>query len=220
MRKKKYIFTALAVFVCIGVCAVSIKAINMDKSAAETYGAIAQIEKNRMADKAELKKTEPEILEDENNYQITSKDLGYLTSEYEIIGHDREEAEALALKTLTEKKAMFIEAVRNGYLADEQYVFDLIEYSKEKVPASSNYDDILAYYEGLGMTNDEYWDAQYDNLFVYETIALYKNALKETFDAQNTETAAKNSESDLAWQDYYSEIVKKAVEDVNIEIVG
>lgn len=153
-----------------------------------------------------------------NSFSISEVQIKFLAAELELSGKTPEEAEERAISLLIKKYAMYNKAISEGYRADEKYVRDLIEENKNAALSADNYNEFEHFLEGINMTNNEYWDSQYDNEKIYEAINLYKEKCRNNF--LETADTAKMSEAEKeeAFSIYYSEIVKSVIESENVEI--
>lgn len=127
-------------------------------------------------------------------------------------GSDEAEAYANAEKALVEKYAMYYKAVANGITPDEETVRVELERNREISAAASNYEEFQSFLDHIGMTHDEYWDSQYENLLEYDVIARYKEQLKSEF------IGSGKNEAD--WDAYYKQIVAVAVKQERVKAVG
>jgi hypothetical protein len=75
------------------------------------------------------------------------------------MGDSREEVVSYLLR----REILYSEATNQGFSASPVEIRDMISYNTEAARTSLNYEsDFLSYLDALGMTNEEYWESQYD----------------------------------------------------------
>lgn len=138
------------------------------------------------------------------------------------------------LQYLIKRSVLFNEAEKNGYLTSDDEVSEYIKESKNIIDNSENYNEFSDFVHNLDMTEEEYWDNQYEQAKIDLTISDYLNLLKEKLAKENNlefypiyvkvdVDSSENNSSDYErleklWSDYYNNIVEKLIEKENIEV--
>lgn len=137
----------------------------------------------------------------------------YLNTVEELLvtGHSNSEAEELARQILIEKFALYNTAVSVGAIASDDDVSTVIDATKNGIENASNKADFYAYIDGMGLTSDEYWESQFENVKMYESIALYKEDYLEKYLADQQKTDITNAQQfadlDSVWNNHVSDIL-------------
>ena len=194
---------AVAILVLIVVVAVIFAAFIIKDGGGYEYGSV---------DIKNIVKGSEEIVLEGVSFSISAGRL-WETAQMDIwAGADEAAAYANAEKALVEKYAMYYKAVANGITPDEETVRVELERNREISAAASNYEEFQSFLDHIGMTHDEYWDSQYENLLEYDVIARYKEQLKSEF------IGSGKNEAD--WDAYYKQIVAASVKQERVKAVG
>ena len=194
---------AVVILVLIVVVAVIFAAFIIKAGGGYEYGSV---------DTKNIVKGSEEIVLEGVSFSISAGQL-WETAQTEIwAGVSEEEACAHAEKALIEKYVMYYKASAEGIVPDEAAVHNEVELNREISATASNYEEFQSFLDHIGMTHDEYWDSQYENLLEYDAIARYKEKLKAEF------IGSGKNEAD--WDVYYKQVVAAAVKQESVKAVG
>jgi hypothetical protein len=129
---------------------------------------------------AERSKTESEdyLVLSENLY-ITQVEVDARMERVDMFGI--EQTKAGIVNGLLKSKALYYYACSIGLEPTDEEVREYIEWNRDIILSSSNRDDILAYIAGTGMTEDEYWDSQYDRMKLEQSHLKLENYFYENY---------------------------------------
>lgn len=156
---------------------------------------------------------------DKGDFAIKGKDFVVCKDEFNnlveqnmLSSKAKSEAVKLTLGQFIIKRSLYYAALEVGCSTDETKINSEIEANKEAIRAASNYSDFLAYLDGAGMTEDEYWASQFDSIELHGVIGQYVDAMRAKFEKDNSLTTAN------AWVQYYYELTKAAVAAQRLEL--
>lgn len=122
----------------------------------------------------------------------------------------------MALNQLIVKYSLYYYAINKGFLIDDETIKKSIEENREMIKTADNYSDFTTFLEGLGMSEDEYWDSQFDLYKLNHVVDEFKIAKKEEFAQEN---ASKSDEQTAEnFSDYFMDIAEEAVTKQNIKL--
>jgi hypothetical protein len=169
------------------------------------------------------KNAEKYLAHSENLY-VTQDEVDILMKRGEMF--DMRTDEAVIVKNILRRKALYYYATSIGIGPTDEEVRAYIEWNRNIISTSSNRDDILAYIEGTGMTEDKYWDSQHDQLRREKALLKLEEYFQDTY--YDGEEITRNevgmalghhpefSEAFLEWAD---EIYAQVLEDEGIDLV-
>ncbi len=208
MKKKNVIIIVVAVVVLLGALAVGVASEN------DFFSRYGELGKKHQQTEAE--DTSETAIQGES-FSITTVEYNNLVEDYVFSGNDEATSQKRALEILIEKYTMFNLAKEKGYVVDDAYLDDLIKTQKEDISKADNASDFYDYLDGRGMTEDEYWQSEYENLRMWESIGAYKQALQEQY-LKDNQCALTDEGVSEKWDAYYDDIVVKAVKDENVKV--
>lgn len=147
------------------------------------------------------------------DFSVSQEEWNQVTATFALSGYSEREAEHQARTLLTEKYAMYHQAVEHGFQASREDALAVIAETKKGL--AENAGDFESFLAGIQMTSEEYWDSQVENIMIHETIGLYQNALRQSFLAENGLTDDTES-TEALWNAYYQEQVDRAVAEQEI----
>ena len=149
---------------------------------------------------------------------IYQEELDRFVQRIGLTEKDSDAAKEAALRALAVREVLCYRAEQEGFPNDEEGYLSFLEENRKAVEASVNYEDMLAYFEGLGMTAEEYWEwAAADPGMRKEYYAgLYQEKLREDF---YREKGIVNPGEDgyAQWAEYYAEYCDSAVAEENLQ---
>ena len=150
-----------------------------------------------------------------NDFSISNQQFQQTVDGFVLAGYSQEEAVQRTKTLLSEKYAMYQEALQHGFEGRLDHVLEQMEQTKAGIESASNRGDYEGFLEGIGMTSDEYWESQIDNMMVYDAIHCYQESLKEAYEIPDVTP----EEAQQQWEDYYQACVDQAVEKQEIEFL-
>lgn len=99
-----------------------------------------------------------------------------MASEIELYGYSKNESKYKAESFLENKKQEYNEAVSKGFLVNDETVYAAIDNLRSQIKTVQNYSDYLSFIKGTGMTEDEYWNSQFETYKQNETIKNYQKS--------------------------------------------
>ena len=114
---------------------------------------------------------------------IHEREIAKIDEGYRLIGI--EDGRDRAIRSLLRRGVLYSEAISRGFYASYEEVRDYINSNVELARSAENFSDFAAFFDGLGMTVEEYFESQFD-LF-REEITIYKfiAAERESFGARS-----------------------------------
>lgn len=150
-----------------------------------------------------------------NSIQIPRAYYEYTVEELRLSGHSLEQSQELATSILLEKYSLYQAAVDAGCVPADDEVERIILDTRTEIETANNRTDFYEYLEGTGMTVDEYWESQFENIKMYAAIASYQEQYQDRFlknAALTSNGSDKNGESvealwEAAWNEHVSNII-------------
>ncbi len=136
------------------------------------------------------------------HFSVSKEEFENMVEQNEITGMDRADAEEMAYCQFVVSRAVYGQAIDDGFLIDKDAVKAQIDLERDAIMASESKDSFLAYLEGAGLTEDEYWSSMYDTYLRTMTVARYTEAIREAFLEKNQPDAA-------AWSEYCIQITQE-----------
>lgn len=115
-----------------------------------------------------------------DSISIFEGELEQVTERCKLTG--KENPEKHAKEYLLHREALYQIALAAGYSVTDDEVYANIEKQKKDFhEVDINPEEVNAYFEGMGMTIDEYWDTQFDTLKKEMISDQYVRSLKDQF---------------------------------------
>lgn len=206
--KKKWLYASVCAVLLLAVCVGLGAALANENSPFYLFG---QAESRKAEDQNDAK-----VITD--RFYITNSEFERVKEGFLIGGVSDEEAEERAYDLLMRKYTAYSLATAAGFEVSDAEVRDIIEEQKAifaDPDSFENREDYEAFLEGAEMTNEEYWDTQFQTLKVYETIGQYQDALYQQYCLERGTTPGKNSEE---WQSYYDAFIRGEMEKLQVEV--
>lgn len=156
---------------------------------------------------------------------IISNDYFDLTvEEVKLTGLDENEAQKQAEKILFEKFSLYSAAEKAGCVVSDEYVSQVIKNTQDAIDQASNKSDFYNFLYGMELTETEYWESQFENIKMYESIAAYQNLCYQDYVSsqigiQSDLSSFPSSDSDVSWNNYWASIVSSAIREQNITTI-
>lgn len=145
-----------------------------------------------------------------NNSCITKKDYEQ-TLQFELLsGLNQEEAEKEAYKYVTEREALYYQAVKAGYSVTEEEARAYIEELKKMTDEADNKEDIsqlIAQFD----SEEDYWE--------YEVTVYMKNLPIQNYVKDLEKNFLKNNETEATWDEYFAELKEQYAAEENYKRV-
>ena len=146
------------------------------------------------------------------DFSISKEYFDLTVREFILTGADEETAKELAEKTLIEKFSLYAMAEKENCVAGEEQVAKVIRDTRDGLEKAGNKSDFYDYLEGMGLDEEAYWESQFENIKIYESIAILKETHRNRF-------AAENGTADGAeWDSYWKAVTDGAIEEQNITV--
>lgn len=136
--------------------------------------------------------------------------------ELQLSGHSLQEAEELATAILVEKFSLYQAAVEAQCIPSDAEVDAIIADTRAGIEVAENRTDFYDYLEGTGLSEEEYWESQFENVKIYAAIALYQEQCYADFLTNNPVVTASESSGVSAWESYWTDTVSDIIESQNI----
>lgn len=133
-------------------------------------------------------------------------------------GRDRETAEELARQILFYKFSLYSAAEQAGCTVSDSHVEQVIAGTRAGIQQAANKSDFDSYLEGMGMSEEAYWDSQFENIKIYESISAYRDHMFQAFAAEAE--GGRTGADEAAWEAEWERIVREAIDGQEIEILG
>ena len=150
--------------------------------------------------------------------KIYQEELDRFAQRINLTADDLDTSYEEALRSLAVREILCYRAEQEGLPNDEESFQAFLEENRKAVEASANYEDALSYFEGMGMTAEEYWEwAATDPGTRKEYYAgLYREKLREDFYRENG-IKASDEDGYAQWSEYYEEYCDRAVSEENLQ---
>ena len=114
-----------------------------------------------------------------SDFSISEVETNTIEEQFKLTGVDNGRKHAIDL--LLRREILYCEALKQGFSVDHKELTDVINANKEIMRAALNYEsDILQYFSGLGMAEEEYWESRYDVFKKEMTISKLTSAQRES----------------------------------------
>lgn len=146
-----------------------------------------------------------ELYAEGETIKIYQKDYDMIKQRYDLFPGGGDSAE-MAYQAVLREASLLQLAVKNGYAVTDQEAADYVSVQKM---ACANLEDenYTALLKGANMTNDEYWDAQYDTLKTELIISKYLADLRQEYDLEHR-VERYTPEAKQAWQKYLDDLAE------------
>lgn len=220
MKQHKKFIPITAVVVCLTIIAFTCVSLASNDPTAELFIRSGQIAKEKLNSNAVQTSISPD---DSGTYAVgkdftISNDYFDLTvEELKLTGLDEDEAQKQAEKTLFEKFSLYSAAEKANCVVSDESVSQTIQNTRDGIEQASNKSDFYNFLYGTGLTEAEYWDSQFENVKMYESIAAYQDLCHQDYVSSQT-----NAQSDLQandWNAVWEDIVSSAISEQNITIM-
>ncbi|MCL1880940.1 MAG: hypothetical protein FWF76_02045 [Oscillospiraceae bacterium] len=127
-----------------------------------------------------------EVYIEGHGFAIYSGDIEMIEAQSNSIGD--ENGRERAVRTLLREAVLYAEASSRGFYATEAEVRNKIDTNIElakKAKSQGNADSVLVFFEGLGMTLEEYFESQYEVFRREITIEKYLETVRKDFFVEN-----------------------------------
>ena len=174
-KQKGAIIGALAVLIlaAFAIWGVTSRASNRYTELGALYGESQKLEDKRSGDKADF------IVG--KHFAISKSEFENMVSQNEVSGLNRADAEQMAYCQFIISRAIYGQAIDDGYLVDAAVVDSQINEDRAAMSEGDGREAFLSYLEGAGMTEAEYWDSMRDTYQRTMTIAQYVEDIKDRF---------------------------------------
>lgn len=133
---------------------------------------------------------------------------------------DPDTAEEIAQELLVERYSLFHQAEEAGTVVSEADLDEMIEKNIASFgDMMSTNEDYTAFLEGLGMTNEEYWNSCRDQMRMTESIEVWRNRMYEEYRRENGYDYDPPDNLDTMWNAYYEELVSEIIQQEHIQVV-
>lgn len=234
-KRRLPLIISVLLFISFSICLVFIiNNFNKSSSIKNVFSeTVSQISESIAPNINEASSTE--LVAKGDNISITKEELdSYVDMAMLSNPPNKDEVYKDELQYLIKRSVLFNEAEDNGYLTSDDEVNEYIKESKNIIDNSENYNEFCDFVHKLNMTEEEYWDNQYEQAKIDLSISDYLNHLKKKLAEENNlefyPTYVKvdvglsdNDSSDYEklealWSEYYNNIVEKLIEKENIEV--
>lgn len=111
---------------------------------------------------------------------VTKAEMKQAIEFFMITGADEEKAVKEAVKSVTEREALYEEAVQNGFSVTDDEVKTYLEELKKNMASSGNNADVEAIIKGMG-SEEEYWDYEFTVYKKDLPILKYQESLENQY---------------------------------------
>lgn len=180
-----------------------------DKAGAEsTYKKVGTVLED------ELKESDSRIVAEGKNIAVGQKEVNIRC---ELSKYSKNVlSEEDAVQELIEEKALYEEAVKNGFqISDAELDKEMAEL-KEVVEASENADvvqELISAFED----EDAYWEYVRERNLIKGTILAYQQSLKEQY-CEKDRVTQETEVDEKEWETYMEQVTKKAVDKQEVEL--
>jgi hypothetical protein len=119
---------------------------------------------------------------------------------------------------LSKQETLYNAAKNTGFLLSDDDVKDETKKLRQETEKAVNYSDFEVYLSGRGITADEYWAGEFDNIKRDCTIQDYLSSIQSAYAKENN--IENWTGKDLnAWNDYKEKFISNLVKDQNVKII-
>lgn len=215
MKNKLFIKLVLLVLSITILSGVAAAAVSSHDNQYYKWGVLLKEQNAASPQNAEIA---PRTIVKANDFTISEKEISNSAAEWELNnGYSEEQAEETAKNRLISKYSIYYYAKENGYEVTDEHIKSVIKKMKEDFAKASNRSDFEAFLNGLDMTSDEYFDSQYENLLIYETIANFKQNCFNNFSKEFDSSKYSQQIFEDMFDEYYAKIVNDIILNEQIE---
>ena len=151
-----------------------------------------------------------------NNIMISDQEIQQYADYYKNEGLNENEALSAAIEDAEERNALYVEAIKNGYIVTDEEIYQWLDVLRETLEEDTTgvYQAAL---EGFD-SEDAYWDFEYKVYTVDLPIQKYVSAKEKEFFMNNPE--AMNADVPYnEWTKAFEELKNELVEKQNFQVV-
>jgi len=152
-----------------------------------------------------------------NTFEIVGDKFERTLMEYKLMGFGDEEAYDCTAKSLIESFAMNALAIENGCEVADDEVWREVGELKESLKSSEGRAELKKYLRATGLTEEEYWNEQFESLKRHGNIHLYRSVLREEFIMENGLEDKPLGAVETKFSEYYCGLVNDTVKSENIQ---
>lgn len=216
----KTVFVSLAMITLL-VCA----SFASNDSTAELFIRLGQIAKEKLDSSAtQTISTSSDVSETYaigKNFIISNQYFNLTVEELKLAGCDEDEAQTEAEKILFEKFSLYSAAEKANCVVGDEYVSQVIKNTQEGIEKASNKSDFYNFLYGMELTEEEYWESQFENVKMYESISAYQDLCYQNYVSSKTDTQSnlQSNGSNTSWDEYWAGIVSSAISEQDITVM-
>ena len=152
------------------------------------------------------------------HFAVPESRVEMITKQLELTGTPA--AREQAIKTITQKYSMYCAALLSGCSVTDAQIKTKIEENKKTFGALESRDEAYAaYLGGLGMTNEAYWDSQYEQIKIQLVMQRFLEGSKEAFLAEKNAAGADPIEALDQWDAYWENRQEQILAGENIQVL-
>ena len=184
------------------------------QSGTEDALAWGQIEQNYQSEAASQSDAQAAILG--KHFTVSADELARVTEVQMLI--DEESAAEIAQNILIEKYTLYYQAQEAGVVVTDEYLDELIA-EQIQIFESISDKEYEAFLDGIGMTNEEYWLSQKDELRMTESIAAWKQLKRDEFMDEHSYGENPPENLDKLWEAHCEELIADMIRQEDVRIV-
>ena len=156
-----------------------------------------------------------------NDFNIPKDYYDATVQELIVSGNDQDTAENLAQQILFYKFSLYSEAEKAGCIVSDDHVEQVIADTRAGIRNAINKSDYYNYLDGMGISEEAYFESQFENIKMYESISAYKELMFQAFvgTSLNEESNVQNAVYEKSWEEELESIVSLAIDKQDIIIL-
>lgn len=211
---KKHITYILLVLVAALAASMIIAAYSPSDSILNILYRAGQIDKTFLARDGPSSSDSDEIIVKGENINVMYLEAETIAQKHSLMGSGGLDE---AIEYLVRRETLYYHAQQNGFSASEHEIQDMIDVQKNASKKAANLSEFEQYLKGLGMSVDEYWDSQYENLKKDIVIGKYIERERSNFAQRNGLLDMNSPESIELWKTEYDALCNKLIKAENIK---
>lgn len=218
MRKKNRVISFIIVMiVTFGIVAVAscnehpILLMNTPESQ-QKMAELGEVEGERIADTSE------EIAVKGTDFVIYKTEVDAVVARNELLGTGKSREDVI--QPLIEREVLYAYALKNGYDATDEEVYVQLEQLIADYKQAANSSDVKSLIEGTGLTEEEYWQSQFEITKKIVVLNKFAEDFTEKFESENDVTSMDSQERYTLEREAMKKLTQELVEAENCEIMN
>ena len=184
-------------------------------SSDNTYYLLGQIDKNN--NNFKFIKDSSCVYAKGKDIVIYKNDINKIVARDKVLNIKKNEEEKNAYDYLVKQETVYNEAIKSGFSLSDNKVKQEIKKLRETTEKAVNYSDFTVYLSGRGISNDQYWEQEFNNIKRDCTINQYLDNLREKYAKEKNIKQWTNIDLNT-WDTYKINFINNLIDNQNVEL--